>query len=120
MAGQNHHFNQYAPEPIPYAQERYTKETARLYGVLDRQLEGQDFIDATYSVADMACYPWVAKYDWQKQVIDNFPNVKAWLERIADRPATIRAYEAGEGLRPNRPPTAEERENLFGKAQAPR
>ena len=120
MAGQNHHFNQYAPEPIPYAQERYTKETARLYGVLDRQLEGQDFIDATYSIADMACYPWVAKYDWQKQVIDDFPNVKAWLERIADRPATIRAYEAGEGLRPNRPPTAEERENLFGKAQAPR
>jgi hypothetical protein len=53
-------------------------------------------------------------------VLDDFPNVKAWLERIADRPATIRAYEAGEGLRPNRPPTAEERENLFGKAQAPR
>ena len=120
MAGQNHHFNQYAPEPIPYAKSRYTNETARLYGVLDRQLEGRDFIDDEYSIADMACYPWIAKYDWQQQNLDDFPNVKAWYARIAERPATVRAYQAGEGLRPNRPPTDAERENLFGKAQAPR
>src|SRR3546814_16958193 len=59
MAGQNHHFNRYAPEPIPYAIDRSVKETNRLYGVLDRPLQGRDFITGTYSIADMACYPWI-------------------------------------------------------------
>lgn len=117
MAGQNHHFNLYAPEPIPYAQERYTKETARLYHVLDVGLEGQDFLAGAYSIADMACYPWIVPHANQKQNLDDFPNVKAWFERIAARPATIKAYAVGEGMRPSRPPTAEERDNMFGEKQ---
>lgn len=120
MAGQNHHFNQYAPEPIPYAQERYTKETARLYGVLNGVLATREFITGTYSIADMACYPWVARYEWQKIDFDQFPHVQAWYRRIGARDATQRAYAVGEGLRPSRPPTDEERENLFGNAQKPR
>ena len=120
MAGQNHHFNQYAPEPIPYAQERYTKETARLYSVLNGALEGQDFVAGDYSIADMAAYPWIARHDWQRMNLDDFPNLKGWFERIGARSATQKAYEVGEGLRPSRPPTDEERENLFGAAQNPR
>jgi len=120
MAGQNHHFNKYAPEPIPYAQERYTKETARLYGVLNGVLVDREFITDQYSIADMACYPWVARYEWQKIDFAQFPNVKAWFDRIGAREATQRAYAVGEGLRPSRPPTDAERENLFGNAQKPR
>ncbi|MGA1207452.1 MAG: glutathione binding-like protein [Litorivicinaceae bacterium] len=117
MAGQNHHFNLYAPEPIPYAQERYTKETARLYHVLDVGLEGRDYLAGQYSIADMACYPWVVPHANQKQDLNDFPNVKAWFERIGARPATAKAYAVGEGMRPSRPPTEEERENMFGEKQ---
>lgn len=117
MAGQNHHFNLYAPEPIPYAQERYTKETARLYHVLDVGLEGRDYLAGEYSIADMACYPWVVPHANQKQDLNDFPNVKAWFERIGVRPATAKAYAVGEGMRPSRPPTEEERENMFGEKQ---
>lgn len=117
MAGQNHHFNLYAPEPIPYAQERYTKETARLYHVLDVGLEGCEYLAGQYSIADMACYPWIVPHVNQKQDLNHFPNVKAWFERIAARPATIKAYAVGEGMRPSRPPTEEERENMFGEKQ---
>ncbi|NBS12219.1 MAG: thiol:disulfide oxidoreductase [Gammaproteobacteria bacterium] len=117
MAGQNHHFNLYAPEPIPYAQERYTKETARLYHVLDVGLEGRDYLAGQYSIADMACYPWIVPHVNQKQDLNDFPNVKAWFERIGARPATAKAYAVGEGMRPSRPPTEEERENMFGEKQ---
>ena len=117
MAGQNHHFNLYAPEPIPYAQERYTKETARLYHVLDVGLEGRDFLAGSYSVADMACYPWIVPHTNQQQNLDDFPNVKAWFTRIGSRPATAKAYAVGEGMRPSRPPTDEERQNMFGEKQ---
>ena len=117
MAGQNHHFNLYAPEPIPYAQERYTKETARLYHVLDVGLEGRDFLAGSYSVADMACYPWIVPHTNQQQNLDDFPNVKAWFTRIGSRPATVNAYAVGEGMRPSRPPTDEERQNMFGEKQ---
>lgn len=117
MAGQNHHFNQYAPEPIPYAQARYTKETERLYGVLNGALADSAYVAGEYSIADMACYPWVARHDWQKIDLARFPHVARWFDDIAARPATVRAYQAGEGLRPNRPPTPEERENLFGAGQ---
>jgi GSH-dependent disulfide-bond oxidoreductase len=117
MAGQNHHFNLYAPEPIPYAQERYTKETARLYHVLDVGLEGRDFLAGSYSVADMACYPWIVPHRNQQQNLDDFPNVKAWFTRIGSRPATVKAYAVGEGMRPSRPPTDEERQNMFGEKQ---
>jgi GSH-dependent disulfide-bond oxidoreductase len=117
MAGQNHHFNLYAPEPIPYAQERYTKETARLYHVLDVGLEGRDFLAGRYSVADMACYPWIVPHTNQQQDLDDFPNVKAWFTRIGSRSATVKAYAVGEGMRPSRPPTDEERQNMFGEKQ---
>ena len=115
MAGQNHHFNVYAPETIPYAQKRYTDETSRLYGVLNKRLEGRDFIVEDYSIADMACYPWINSYERQKQDLDDFPNLKAWYERIQTRPATQRAYEMGESLgrKPNF--TAEEKAKLFGQ-----
>ncbi|MFD2206705.1 glutathione S-transferase N-terminal domain-containing protein [Kiloniella antarctica] len=96
MAGQNHHFGRFAPEQIPYAISRYVKETARLYGVLDKQLEDRDYITGAYSIADMAAYPWVAYYEWQQQDLDDFPNLKKWVERITTREATARAYARAE------------------------
>ncbi len=93
MAGQNHHFNLFASEKIPYAMDRYVKETSRLYGVLDRRLADRAFAAGNeYTIADMASYPWVALHERQKQDIFQFPNLKRWLETIAARPATIKAY----------------------------
>ena len=97
MAGQNHHFVQYAPEPIPYAMERYVKETSRLYGVLNKQLGeqaalGHGFIAGDYSIADMACYPWVVPHTRQRQKLEDFAHLKAWFERVQARPATQQAY----------------------------
>jgi len=98
MAGQNHHFNVYAPEPIPYAQDRYIRETGRLYGVLNRRLQDRDYIVGDYSIADMACYPWIVSHKNQKQDLNDFPNLKAWFERIQQRPATQRAYAVVEQI----------------------
>jgi GST-like protein len=92
MAGQNHHFAHYAPERLVYPTERYVKETGRLYAVLDKQLQGRRFIVGDYSIADIACYPWVQPAR-QGQDIDDFPDLKRWREAIAARPATKRAYE---------------------------
>ncbi|WP_310486903.1 glutathione binding-like protein [Chamaesiphon sp. VAR_69_metabat_338] len=92
MAGQNHHFVQYAPEKIPYAIERYVKETARLYGVLDRQLADKDYLAGEYSIADMACYPWITGYAKQQQNLADFPHLHRWFDRIGDREAVKRAY----------------------------
>ena len=94
MAGQNHHFVQYAPEKIPYAMDRYVKETARLYGVLNKQLsDGRAFICGDdYTIADMACYPWVVPHERQRQDLAQFPALSAWFARIGQRPATLRAY----------------------------
>ena len=115
MAGQNHHFSAYAPEKIPYAIERYQKETNRLYGVLDRRLEGKDFIAGDYSIADMACYPWTVSYERQGQNLDDFLNLKRWFHAIKDRPATIAAYRKGEAI--NRPAemSEEAKKILFGQ-----
>ena len=120
MAGQNHHFSQYAPEKIPYAIDRYVKETNRLYGVLDRRLAGRDFIAGDYSIADMAAYPWIVPHERQGQNLDDFPNLKGWFERIRDRPATIAAYAKGEDVRPSdAPPMSEDaRKLLFGQTAA--
>jgi GSH-dependent disulfide-bond oxidoreductase len=93
MLGQNHHFNQYAPEKIPYAIERYVKETTRLYGVLNRQLAGKDYIAGEYSIADMACYPWIVGHQKQQQNLADFPDLDRWFASIKQRPAVIRAYE---------------------------
>lgn len=96
MAGQNHHFNYYAPEKLPYAMTRYIQETNRLYGVLEKRLSGRNFIagDAC-SIADMACYPWMILHQRAQQDITQFPAIQGWLARIAERPAVQRAYEAG-------------------------
>lgn len=85
MAGQAHHFRRYAPEKVPYGIERYTKETTRLYGVLDKQLSGRDFMVGDYSIADMATYPWVLSWEMQGQVLEDFSNVKRWMDTMATR-----------------------------------
>jgi GSH-dependent disulfide-bond oxidoreductase len=101
MAGQNHHFVQYAPEQLPYAIDRYVKETTRLYGVLNKQLaDGRDYIAGDYSIADMACYPWVVPHERQRQKLEDHPFLAAWLKRIAERPATIRAYDIAKTVNP--------------------
>jgi GSH-dependent disulfide-bond oxidoreductase len=90
MFGQLNHFRKYAPEPIPYAINRYETETLRLYSVLDTQLSAGEFICGDYSIADMAIYPWVAIYKFQGLTLDNHPNLKRWVEAIAQRPAVQR------------------------------
>lgn len=93
MLGQNHHFTHYAPQPVPYAIERYLQETQRLYGVLNRQLEKNAFIAGeNYSIADMATYPWVAAHERQRIDQGQYPAVRNWFERVKSRPATQRAY----------------------------
>jgi GST-like protein len=93
MAGQNHHFNLFAKEVIPYAIERYVKETTRLYSVLDRRLDGREFIADKYSIADMACYPWIVPHENQKQNMKDFPNLSRWFEMMRERPAVQKAYQ---------------------------
>ena len=94
MAGQNHHFGQYAPEKIPYAIDRYVNETNRLYGVLNKRLADRAFVAGDeYTIADMASYPWTVSHEKQGQNLDDFPHLKRWFEAIKARPATARAYE---------------------------
>ena len=85
--GQVHHFLRAAKEAVPYAIERYTKETRRLYGVLDARLENHRYLAGEYSIADIATYPWVARYEWHKTRLHDFPSVKRWFEEISERPA---------------------------------
>jgi GST-like protein len=125
MAGQNHHFSQYAPEKIPYAIDRYVKETNRLYGVLDRRLSQVHqapyrFVAGEYSIADMAIYPWIVPHERQHQNIADFPNIKRWLDAIFERPAVKRAYAKAKEVNPNPGGirTAEERAILFGQTAA--
>jgi GST-like protein len=119
MAGQNHHFSQYAPEKLPYAVSRYVKETNRLYGVLNRRLGGRDYIlGDEYSIADIASYPWIVPYERQGQNLDEFPHLKAWFERIKARPATRKAYEIGETYRTNPTVTPDSAKILFGQTAA--
>ncbi len=122
MAGQNHHFRNYAVEKIKYAIDRYVNETNRLYGVLNKRLADREFIAGDYSIADMASYPWVVGYKNQSQNIDDFPHLKRWLETIRERPATVRAYAKAKEVNPNfgQPAirTEEERKLLFGQTAA--
>ena len=117
MAGQNGHFNVFAPEKVPYAIERYVNETRRLYGVLDRQLAGRDYIAGDYSIADMACYPWIVPHENHKMAISDFPNLKAWFDRVAARPAVRKVYEGKDDVygRRDAPLSDEERAVLFGR-----
>ncbi|TAD89083.1 MAG: thiol:disulfide oxidoreductase [Alphaproteobacteria bacterium] len=117
MAGQNHHFSQYAPEKIPYAIDRYVKETNRLYGVLNKQLAEREFIVGSYSIADMACYPWIVPYERQGQSLEDFPHLKRWFHAIAARPATIQAYARAGEVNPTvgTPMTDDAKKVLFGQ-----
>jgi len=90
MFGQVHHFLRSAKEQVPYAIERYTKETRRLYGVLDDRLKDRPYLADGYSVADIATYPWVARYEWHKTSLADFPHVKRWFDAISARPAVQR------------------------------
>ncbi|WP_333831559.1 glutathione S-transferase family protein [Acinetobacter schindleri] len=91
MLGQNHHFSRFAPERIPYAIERYVNETKRLYGVLDKQLVGQDYVTGEYSIADMAIFPWLLRYEWQGIDLADYPEVSRYIERMQARPAVQKA-----------------------------
>ena len=115
MLGQNHHFKVYAPEPLPYAIERYVNETTRLYNVLNRRLADRDFVAGAYSIADMACYPWIVPYERQGQNLDDFPQLKRWFEAVRARPATVRAYEKGELYRTRETVDEEAKKVLFGQ-----
>lgn len=115
MAGQNHHFGHYAPEKIPYAIDRYVNETNRLYGVLDRQLAGQEWITGEYSIADMACYPWIVPHERQMQKINDFPHLVRWFNAMRQRPAVIAAYEKGIPWSIQPAVTEEGKKILFGQ-----
>jgi GST-like protein len=116
MAGQAHHFLHYAPQPIDYAVDRYVRETARLYGVMNKRLADREYLAGDYSIADMACYPWVLP-DRQRQEMSRFPHLARWKDAIAARPAVQRAYDLVTRVNPqHKPPTsAEERRILFGQ-----
>ncbi|GJD52937.1 Disulfide-bond oxidoreductase YfcG [Methylobacterium crusticola] len=119
MAGQNHHFVQYAPEQIPYAIDRYVKETNRLYGVLDRRLADRAFVAGPdYSIADMAIYPWIVPHERQRQNLDEHPNLKRWFGAVAERPATRAAYARAQAI--NQQPTMSEEAKaiMFGQTAA--
>ncbi len=99
MAGQAHHFRQYAPEKIAYGIDRYTKECNRLYGVMDRRLASREFLAGSYSIADMASFPWVRPHQNQGQDLAEFPNLKAWFDRMNARPMVAKAVLVGADLR---------------------
>lgn len=118
MAGQNHHFSQYAPEKIPYAIERYVKETSRLYAVLDKRLADREFVAGTYSIADMAAYPWIVPHERQGQMLGDFPNLRRWFERIRERPAVKRAYARAQEINTQPTVSEESKKILFGQTAA--
>ncbi|MDJ0533417.1 MAG: glutathione binding-like protein [Xenococcaceae cyanobacterium MO_207.B15] len=93
MFGQYNHFNRFASEKIPYAIARYQKETLRLYGVLDQQLKGKEYICGDYSIADIATFPWVAAYEFMGLTLDEHPNLKQWVEKMSQRPAVQRGMQ---------------------------
>ncbi|NJM99498.1 MAG: thiol:disulfide oxidoreductase [Phormidesmis sp. RL_2_1] len=115
MAGQANHFVTYAPEDVPYGKKRYVNETKRLMGVLDKRLADRPFVATTYSIADMAIYPWAkgvdsVGIDWQH----DFPHVAEWAARIAERSAVKQAYDIGDRIKNHQPLDDEARQNLFG------
>ncbi len=115
MAGQNHHFLQYAPERFPYAIARYVNETNRLYGVLNKRLADREFVAGPYSIADMACYPWIVPHERQQQNLDEFPHLKRWFLTIKQRPAVMRAYELAGTINQTAVVSEKSRALLFGQ-----
>ncbi|PPS42650.1 glutathione binding-like protein [Chroococcidiopsis sp. TS-821] len=117
MAGQNHHFSQYAPEKIPYAIDRYVNETGRLYAVMNKRLSDRTFLAGNnYSIADIAAYPWIVPYERQGQKLENFPHLQRWFEAIKARPATIRAYEKAEAFKDQALDIEKSRNLLFNQS----
>ena len=117
MFGQCHHFRNYAPEPIAYAIDRYTNETGRLYGVLDKRLGEADYMAGDYSIADMATYPWTRSIERQGVDPADFPNVVRWQQRLEERPAVARGCAVLNDRQRSTEMTDEERDILFGNAQ---
>ena len=118
MLGQNHHFRRYAPEQIDYAIERYTNEAHRLYRVMDRRLGEVEYLAGTYSIADIACFPWIRPWKRQGQDLDRHPNLKRWFDAIDQRPAVQRGLQVPP-VRMDLDQTMDEatRSNLFGARQ---
>ncbi|MBW4473130.1 MAG: glutathione S-transferase N-terminal domain-containing protein [Stenomitos rutilans HA7619-LM2] len=116
MAGQNHHFSQYAPEKIPYAINRYVNETGRLYAVMDKRLSDREFLAGEYSIADIASYPWIVPHERQGQSLETFPNLKRWFEAIQSRPATIRAYAKADAFKNQAVSPEQSRDLLFNQS----
>jgi GST-like protein len=117
MSGQNNHFSHYAVEKLPYAIARYRNEVNRLYGVMNKRLADHEYLADEYSIADIACYPWVVPFERQGQRLEDFPHLKRWFEAIKARPAVERAYAKAKEINPNQSGirTAEERAILFGQ-----
>ena len=115
MAGQNHHFSQYAPTKIRYAIDRYVNETNRLYGVLNKRLADRAFVAGEYSIADMATYPWIVPHERQGQKLEDFPHLKRWFENIKARPAVVRAYAKAKEINTQPTVTQESKRILFGQ-----
>jgi len=92
ILGQAHHFLHFNPGKSDYAEARFRSEVARLYGVLDRRLEGRDYICDDYSIADMACWPWVSRYEWQQVNLADYPNARSWYQRLLARDAVQKGY----------------------------
>ena len=117
MAGQNNHFSHYALEKLPYAMDRYRNEVNRLYGVMNKRLADRRFLAGDYSIADIACYPWIVPWQRQGQNLSDFPHLKRWFEEIRVRPAVVKAYEWTAKVNPGQGGirTKEERAILFGQ-----
>jgi GST-like protein len=119
MAGQAHHFRQYAPEKIDYGINRYTNEVNRLYGVMNKRLADREFLAGAYSIADMAAWPWVVPYKNQGQDLEDFPHLKRWFEAIQARPAVKKGFAIGKELRRNLNDDEEAKKVLFGQKARP-
>jgi len=117
MFGQANHFRSYAPEPIPYAIDRYTKEVRRLYGVMEKQLADRSYLAGDYSIADMMTYPWTLLYKRYEVEMSEYPHVQRWQEAIGARPAVQRGMEVLKDQRRQGPMSDEAKKNLFGPAQ---
>ena len=117
MLGQAHHFRAYAPEKIPYAIERYTKEAGRLYGIINHRLENVEYMAGDYSIADMAIFPWMRSHERQGQDLNDYPNLKRWYGAIDERPAVQRGLEVLADRRPTGPMDEKARQMLYGDQQ---
>jgi GST-like protein len=120
MAGQSGFFNVYAPEKVPYAIERYARETRRLYGVLNRRLRDREFVAGEYSIADIACYPWIVPHAAQGGGLEEFPHLVRWFAAMGARPAVVRTYEGVVDVYSQKGPAVADdaRKILFGQTEA--